>query len=125
MKIIIKESLKQLIADRYLLVLVSAMLLLAIILAIVIGLSIHSSDIQLISHYSAFGTTHLYTNQWFYLFVFVAFELIVAFLHAAIAIKLSIIRGRSVAIMFTWLGIGILLLGLITAFKVIVDCRLL
>jgi hypothetical protein len=118
MKTIIKESLKQLIADRRLLVLISAMLLLALTSAIIIWLSIHSSEKQLVSHYSRFGVGY-YTDQWFYLYVFVAFELIVAALHSIVATKLLIVRGRSIAVTFAWLGIGIELLGWVTALTVI------
>lgn len=123
MKSIIKQSVKQLIADRYLLELVLIMALLSIAFAIIIGLSISPSEIQLVSHYSAFGPTNYYLDQWFYLLVFVLFEPVVAILHTIIAIKLLNIRGRSMAIMFIWLGIGIILIGLATALKVIVGWK--
>jgi len=113
MKDIIIKSLKQLVRDRYLLVLLSFILLLSLVLAIVIGFSVHSSELQLVSHYSEFGITHLYRDQWFYLLTFVAFEVIVAILHIIISIKLLVINNRSLAIMFAWLGVGILLLGLV------------
>jgi len=119
MKKTIHESLKQLVADRHLLVLVSALMLLALGFAITIGLSVHSSELQLVSHYSAFGVTHFYFDQWYYLFVFVVFGIIVGILHAVIAIKLLTIKGHSVATMFTWFGIGIILLGWVTALAVI------
>jgi hypothetical protein len=120
MKTIIKQSLKQLVADRYLLVLLSAMLLLALVLAIIIGLLVQpSSGVQLVSHFSAFGGRHYYTDQWFYLYVFVVFELVVAVLHFIITIKLLIVKGHSIAVMFAWLGIGVELLGLVTALAVI------
>ncbi len=115
MKTIIIKSLKDLIADRYLLVLLSALVLLAITFAIIIGLSIHPSERQLISHYSAFGITHFYFDQWFYLFSFVFFGIAVAVMHVIIAIKLLIIKGHSIAVMYAWFGIGIILFGWITA----------
>jgi len=114
MKTTIKESLKQLIADRYLLVLVVLMILLAIVLSVFIGLSISPSERQLVSHYSAFGITHFYFDQWFYLLSFIFFELAVAVLHSIIAIKLLIVKGHSMAIMFAWVGIGIILMGWVT-----------
>jgi sensor domain CHASE-containing protein len=113
MKKLIKESLKQLVADRYLLILVALMLLLVVGVSISIGLSIHPSERQLVSHYSAFGITHFYFDQWFYSLVFIAFELIVAILHSVISVKLLITKGHPIAIMFAWLGIGIILVGYI------------
>lgn len=119
MKEIVKDSLKRLVADRYMLWLSSFMALLAICFAIVIALFIHPSELQLVSHYSAFGITHLYRDQWFYLLVFVAFELIVAVLHISISTKLLIIKGRPLAVMFAWFGIAIEVLGFVTALSVI------
>ena len=119
MKKIIQESLKQFVADRYLLVLVSVLVLMALSFAVTIGLSVHPSELQLVSHYSAFGVTHFYFDQWFYLLVFVAFGIIVAILHIIIAIKLLIIKGSSFAAMFAWFGIGIILLGWVTALSVL------
>ena len=119
MKEIITKSLKELVADRYLLVLVSFLLLLSLIATISIGLSIKPSELQLVSHYSAFGITHLYRDQWFYLFVFVIFELIVAIIHSIVAVKLLVVKGRPLAIMFTWLGVGIVIMGWITSLAVL------
>jgi len=119
MKTIIKESLKRLVSDRYLLILVSFLILLAIIFSVYIGLQIQPSERQLVSHYSAFGITHFYFDQWFYALTFVAFELIVAVLHSIISVKLLIIKGHSMAIMFAWFGIAIMLMGFITALTVL------
>lgn len=119
MKPIIKDSLKQLVADRYLLVLTSFLLLLALSFVTYIILSVHPSELQLVSHYSAFGITHLYRDQWYYLLSFALFGLVIAVLHIAIAIKLLIIKGPSLAVMFTWLGIAIILFGWIMSAAVI------
>jgi hypothetical protein len=119
MKTIIKESIKKLIADRYLLALITFMILLAIGLAVFLGLSIDSSERQLVSHYSAFGITHFYFDQWFYLLTFVVFELVVAVLHTIISVKLLVVKGHSLAIVFAWLGIGIILIGFVTALTIL------
>lgn len=119
MKTTIKESLKQLVADRYLLVLLSLLILLALGFIAYIILSVRPSELQLVSHYSAFGVTHLYRDQWFYLLVFALFGLIVAVLHAAISVKLLVTKGHPLAIMFAWFGIGIILLGWVTAAAVL------
>ena len=119
MKIIIKESLKKLLTDRYMLVLISAMLLLSFILAVVIGFAVHPSELQLVSHYSAYGVMHLYRDQWFYLVSFVFFGPIVAILHSIISIKMLVIRDRSLALMFAWLGVGIVIAGFIISFAVL------
>ncbi len=119
MKDIIKDSFKKLLADRYLLALVIFSLLVAISCAIIIGLNVHPRDLRLPSRYSAYGITHFYTAQWYYLLVFVIFGIISAVLHSAIAVKLLIIKGHSLAIVYAWSGLGIIILGLITALSVL------
>jgi hypothetical protein len=115
MKKIIKNSLRQLISDRYLLSLVVLMILLALAASILLGLSIHPGERQLVSHYSAFGITHFYFDKWFYSFVFIAFELFVAALHTIVSVKLLLTKGRPMAIMFAWFGVGMVLVGFATA----------
>ncbi|MCX6728868.1 MAG: hypothetical protein NTV39_03845 [Candidatus Saccharibacteria bacterium] len=115
MKKIIKNSIKQLISDRYLLSLVVLMILLALLASILLGMSIHSGERQLVSHYSAFGITHFYFDKWYYSFVFIAFLLIVAVLHSIVSIKLLLTKGRPMAIMFAWFGVGLIIVGFATA----------
>lgn len=119
MKIIIKESIKKLLTDRHLLVLLLSMLILSLVLSIVIGFSIKPSELQLISHYSAYGVMHLYRDQWFYLITFVFFGPIVAIMHSIIAVKLLVIRDRSLALMVAWIGMGVIITGFIIAFAVL------
>jgi hypothetical protein len=119
MKNIIIESFKRVLSDRALFILLIILVLFAIIFAIIIGVMIHPSDLQLITHYSAFGMSHIYRSQWFYLYVFVVFELIVASLHTVLAIKLLVTKGRAVAIMSAWAGIIIIFLGFSTALSML------
>ncbi len=119
MKELIHDSFKKLISDRYLFSLLISLLLLAVFFAIIIGLSVHPRDLRLPSHYSAFGITHFYFNQWFYLLTFVAFSIISAFLHSLISVKILICHSRSMAIAFAWSGVGVVFLTLFTALSVL------
>lgn len=119
MKTIIKEALTELIKDRYLVALLVLAILLALSMAVVIGFSIRPSELQLVTHYTAFGVTQLYRDQWFYLLVFVAFQLIIAGLNSVLAVKILLVKGHSLAVMFGWLTIGILLMGGVTAFALL------
>lgn len=119
MKNTIKELFQKLVSDRYLLFILSLSMVLFVIFSVSISLSIQPSELQLVSHYSAYGITHLYRDQWFYLLVFVFFQLVVFLMHLFIAIKLLTVKGREFAIAFAWLGIFIMIIGLITAQSVI------
>jgi len=95
--------------NRYLLVLSVSLILLAISFATYIGLNVRPSELQLVTHYSAFGVTHLYRDQWFYLLNFGVFGIFVAVLHVIIATKIFVMKGPALAIVCNWLGIVIIL----------------
>jgi hypothetical protein len=115
----IKTSLKELITNRYLTVLAGVTLLLMVLFVAYILLAVRPSELQLVTHYTAYGVTHLYRDQWFYLLGFAAFGILVALFHISLAIKLYITKGHPLAIMFAWVGIGIIIFAWVTAFSII------
>ena len=114
-----KESIKELLTNRYLTVLSVVIVALALAFLIYIIIAVRPSDLQLVTHYTAFGVTHLYRDQWFYLLSFAGFAVIAAFLHVAIALKLYLTKGHPLAIGFLWFGIGLLLFAWIAAISII------
>ncbi len=108
-------SFKELTTNRYLTVLSIVTIALALAFVLYIFIAVRPSELQQVTHYTAFGVTHLYRDQWFYLLGFAGFALLVAFLHITIAIKLYITKGHPLAIMFAWLGIGILIFAWLTS----------
>jgi len=118
-KINLIQPIKELLTNRYLTVLSIILILLSTAFVIYIIVRVHPSDLQLVTHYTAFGVTHLYRDQWFYLFSFIIFAVLSAFLHIAIAIKVFITKGHPLAIMVAWLGIGVLVFAWITAISII------
>jgi len=115
----IKQSFKELITNRYLTVLSIVTLVLMLPYVAYILLTVHPSELQLVTHYTAYGVTHLYRDQWFYLLSFGIFGFLVAALHISLAIKLYITKGHPLAIMFAWLGIGIIVFAWVTSYAII------
>jgi len=115
----IKTSFKELITNRYLTVLTAVTLFLALAFITYILLAVRPSELQLVTHYTAYGVTHLYRDQWFYLFTFGGFALLIAFFHIALSLKLYLTKGHPLAIMFAWMGIGIIVFAWVTAFSII------
>lgn len=97
----------------------ASVVLLAIGLVFYIGFQVRPSELQLVSHYSAFGITHLYRDQWFYLLNFGLFGLFAAALHVILAVKILMLKGHSLAILFAWMGIIMIVLAWVTAYAVI------
>jgi hypothetical protein len=119
MKDRISELFKKLVSDRYFFMLIIIMLLQTLFLSILLGFSIRMNDRQLISNYSAFGGTHFYFGQWYYLFFFVVFGLIAALIHTAVAIKLYSIKGRSMAFVYIWFGMAVVFMGWVVASNIL------
>jgi hypothetical protein len=115
MKNTLVTSYKELITNRYLTVLTIVTILLAVGFVLYIALAVRPSELQQVTHYTAFGVTHLYRDQWFYLLSFAAFAIIAAFMHIAVSIKLYLTKGHPLALTFAWLGIGVLVFGWLTS----------
>lgn len=113
------QSTKELLTNRQLTVLSVVIVLLALSLSIYIAIRVNPSDLQLVTHYTAFGVTHLYRDQWFYLLTFIGFALLTAFLHIALSLKIYLTKGHPLAVMFAWLGVGVLVFAWIVAISII------
>ena len=113
------QSIKQLLTNRYLTILSGVTIFLALSLTIFILVRVHPSDLQLVTHYTAFGVTHLYRDQWFYLLNFIGFAVIVAFVNIAITIRIYLLKGHPLAVLFAWFGIGLLVFTWIVALSII------
>jgi len=76
-----------------------------------VGFNVQSSELQLVTHYSAYGVTHIYRDQWYYLLLFGLFGLIIGVIHSVITVKILIIKGDVLASLFAWLSVVIILLA--------------
>jgi len=112
-------SIKELFTNRYLATLCIVLLALTVGFVIYILLTVRPSELQIVTHYTAFGVTHLYRDQWFYLLSFAVFAVLVAFFHSALSIKLYLTKGHPLAIAFAWVGIGVIVFAWITSFWII------
>lgn len=113
------HSLKELFTNRYLTTLSIVLVALTIGFIIYILITVRPSELQLVTHYTAFGVTNLYRDQWFYLLSFIGFAVLTAFFHIALAIKIYITKGHPLAIGFLWTGIGVILFAWVTAISII------
>ena len=119
MKITLVNSFKQLLSDRYMMGLVIALVVLAAGLAVYVGLTIQPSDVQIVTHYTAFGPTNFYRDRWFYLLSFIGFGFLIAILHSFISLKLYRDKGRRFGLVFLWLSVGLLLMSFVIAHSIL------
>lgn len=105
--------------DRYLTVLLGVFLLGCLSLLLYLGLSIHPSELQVVVHYTGFGTTNFYRDKWYYLVSFVLFVIFVAVLHPTLTYKILQLKGRPLAVAFAWLGITVVIIASLLFYQIL------
>lgn len=111
----IQELLREFIRDKRLLLAVVLLFLVATSFVIYIGFSVQPSELQVVTRYSAFGATHFYRSQWYYLVSFGLFGFIAAALHIILAARMVVIKNKSFALAFLWLCILLIVIAWITS----------
>lgn len=119
MKDHITASIKQTVADRGLLSVLALFLVGCVGLLIYLGLNIHASDLQVVVHYTNFGTTNFYRDKWYYLLGFALFIIVVALTHIVLTVKILQEKGRDLALAFAWLSIIIVFITTITLYQIV------
>lgn len=119
MKQQIISSVQRVISDRSLLSIVLVFLVGCLILLIYLGSNLHPSDLQMVVHYTSFGTTNFYRDKWYYLLGFAAFIMLLAVIHTTLICKILQEKGRDLAVAFAWLSIIIVFITGVTLYQVL------
>ena len=98
------SSVQTILRDKYLTILLAIFLIFCLGILVYIGLSIHPSELQVVVHYTSFGTTNFYRDKWYYLVSFGVFVVIMATMQCILTYKILQAKDRSFAIAFVWLG---------------------
>lgn len=119
MKTRLLASIKPILADRQLLLFCLAIIGLTLLYIGYVVISLRPTDVQVATHYSAFGETHYYRSKWYYMLSFIGFGILVAATHIAIILKLIREDFRPLAIGLAWLTLMILALAFIFTHSVL------
>jgi hypothetical protein len=103
-------SLKLILSDRLITVMLVLFILSCIAYCIYVGVSLRPSDLQVAVHYTAFGGTSFYREKWYYLISFIVFGLILAVVHSILVVKLYVQERRQMAVLFAWFSFLLLLI---------------
>ena len=118
MKDIIKESASAIVKDRYVFVLMLLLTIVTTLFIVYVLLNVRPSELQLVSHYSAFGATHLYRDQWYYLLLFAVFALVLLVVHVSLMTKIFLLKGRELTILLGWSSVAVVIFAWMTAYAV-------
>lgn len=119
MKATFTNSLKTVLNDRLLTVLMIIFILACLVYCIFVGISLRPSDLQVAVHYTAYGETNFYREKWYYLLTFIAFGLIMAVAHVALTTKIYLQGRRPLALLFLGLSFILLLVTWLVTWSVL------
>lgn len=96
---------KHIISNRSLLIGCLVLGVLAILSIAYMIVNLHASDLKVVTHYSAFGLTHFYRDQWLYYVNFIVFVFIVATFGIVLGSKLAAKERPQLAVLYVWLSV--------------------
>lgn len=105
MKDSLLKSLKLLSKERRIITALVVFVIVTLAFMIYVGANIHPSELKIVTHYSAFGTTNFYRDTWFYLLTFVIFGLTILVVHTLITLRLLVLKGNELALSFVWVSV--------------------
>jgi hypothetical protein len=119
MKSSIIQLAKQVSLDRPFMMALITLTLVSLIFCGYVAFNLHPSELQVVTHYSAFGATNFYRDKWYYLIGFILFGLLNVGVYGALACKLFLHKGRSIAIPFAWLGVVVAIVAMAVLYQVL------
>ena len=119
MKDTINKSIKTVLSDRGISILLIINIIVFIAISIFLITSIKHSEAQVITRYTAYGGANFYRNHWYSLFGYIALAFMIVFGHSILSIKLVSLEKRSMAVFFLWLTLGILIVLTALAYSII------
>ena len=119
MKTSITQIAKEIATDRAFAVALISLVVVSFVFCIYVAANLRPSELQVVTHYSAFGTTNFYRDKWYYLIGFVAFGLLNLAMYGALACKIFIHKGRTLAIPFAWLGVLVMVIAMAILYQIL------
>lgn len=114
-----KKAVKKLSEDRGLFLIYLLMFFITVFNVIYALTTVKPSDLQLVSHYTAFGTTHLYRANWLDQTKNIFFSVAVLVFHVIFA-QLALVKiSRPIAKLIATAGVLILLFALVNSILII------
>lgn len=109
----IKPLLLEAIKSRIFVALWVVILLQTIALVILVAVNVHPSQLQVPVRFDTFSTTQYFRDQWFYLFNFIGFGVVMLSVNGLISLKILEVKGRHLALSFLWLTAAMLLIAIV------------
>lgn len=100
-------------------ILLGVLTLLSIAMIVFVATTLQVSELRVVTHYTAFGATHFYRDQWAYLISFGLFALLSAALTTVLALKIMTHQRISLAIAYVWCGIFLIIFAWVVYARIV------
>ena len=114
MKELVTTSFQELLKHRFLTVLLGVFTAVSALAVVYVAITLQASELRIVTHYTAFGVTHFYRDQWLYLIGFAAFCVVSFVIGLAVALKLVQAERVSLALFWVWAQLFIVIFTVIT-----------
>ena len=94
-------------------------IIVGVLYTLLFGLAIHPRDIQVYTHYTAFGEAHFYKTPWQYTILFALFGAMVAAIHVALMLKLHTLQKRQSAMLVGWFALVVLFIAAVYTLSIL------
>lgn len=113
------QALKVLLKHRLIVAILVFFLIECLALIVYMAVIIQPTDLQVVVHYTGYGSTNFYRDKWMYLLSFFAFVIIAAVLCTLLVYRILAIKGEQLAVAFTWLLIIVMAIASVTFYRVL------
>jgi phosphoglycerol transferase MdoB-like AlkP superfamily enzyme len=119
MKDKIIHTLKDIARDRTALLTLTALLVASIVFIVYVAFGLRYKDMPVVTHYTAFGSQHLYDTSWLEVLSFVGFGVFIAAIHSLLFIKLRQSKDEKTASVFVIATFLVLFIAFFVAHQVL------
>lgn len=113
------SHIKAILADRHIAVVLFVLAIMTLVFCVYVGITLQPSDLQVVTHYTSFGSTNFYRGKWYYLITFIAFGGLSLLMYIVLTGKIFLEKGRGLALPFAWLGLLVLFIAFAVAYQVL------
>jgi len=106
----VKNIFLQAIKSRTFVALWALILIQTIVLVILVSVNIQPRQLQIPVRFDAFAPEQYFRDQWFYLFNFMVFGVLVFIANSLVSLKILDVKGRHLALGFLWSTVAILVI---------------
>lgn len=113
------NAIQSLAKHRFLSVLIIVFLFESLALITYVAVMIKATDLQVVVHYTGYGTTNFYRDKWIYLLSFIAFVVFIGLLYIILVYRMLAVKGVQFAMAFTWLGIALIAIAAAMFYRIL------